>query len=49
VARFTPVATHLPEAPRHWQALFARAFAHEPARRPQSVEMLLSELQAALS
>jgi hypothetical protein len=25
------------------------AFAHEPARRPQSVEILLSELQAALS
>ena len=49
VARFTPVDTHLPEAPRHWQALFASAFAHEPARRPQSVEILLSELQAALS
>ena len=49
VARFTPVATHLPEAPQHWQAMFASAFAHEPARRPQSVEILLSELQAALS
>ena len=49
VARFTPVATHLPEAPQHWQALFARAFAHEPARRPQSVEILLSELHAAFS
>ena len=49
VARFTPMATHLPEAPQHWQTLFASAFAHEPARRPQSVEILLSELQAALS
>jgi eukaryotic-like serine/threonine-protein kinase len=49
VARFTPMVTHLPEAPQHWQTLFASAFAHEPAQRPQSVEILLSELQAALS
>ncbi len=49
VAKFTPVATHLPEAPQHWQALFESAFAHEPARRPQSVEILLSELHTALS
>lgn len=49
VAKFTPVATHMPEAPRHWQALFASAFAQEPARRQQSVQILLSELQTALT
>ena len=49
VARFTPVATHLPEAPQSWQGLFERTFASEPTRRPQSAETFLSELQSALS
>jgi len=48
VAKFTPVATHRPEAPQSWQALFERAFAPEPTRRPQSAETFLSELQSIL-
>jgi serine/threonine-protein kinase len=48
VAKFTPVTTHLPEAPQSWQELFERALAIEPTRRPQSAETFLSELQSAL-
>jgi tRNA A-37 threonylcarbamoyl transferase component Bud32 len=48
VARFTPVSVHLPEAHRSWQELFEHAFAHDLARRPQSVETFLSELHRAL-
>ena len=49
VARFTPVAAHLREAPRSCQKLFERTFAHEPAQRPHSAGPFLSELQRALS
>jgi len=49
VARFSPVAAHLPEAPRLWQGFFEHSFAPDPAERPQSVQMLFSELQSALS
>jgi hypothetical protein len=48
VAKFTAVATHLPEAPQSWQQFFERTFAPEPTRRPQSSETFFSELQSAL-
>src|SRR5713226_2594817 len=48
-AKFTPIAVHLSEVSPSCQEFFDRTFAHEPARRPQSVEVFLSELQNALS
>lgn len=48
VAKFTPMTTHLPEAPQSWQELFERTFASQPNRRPQSAETFLSELQSTL-
>jgi tRNA A-37 threonylcarbamoyl transferase component Bud32 len=47
VARFTPIATNLPEASPSWQELFNRAFARETAQRLQSAESFFSELQRA--
>lgn len=49
VARFAPVAAHLPEAPRRWQEFFEHSFTFDPAKRPQSVPIFLSELRGALS
>jgi len=49
VARFTPIATNLPEAPPSWQDFFNRAFAHETAQRPQSAVAFFSEFQRAVS
>lgn len=48
VAKFTPVTTHLPDAPQSWQEFFERTFATEPTRRPQSAETFLSDLQSIL-
>jgi serine/threonine-protein kinase len=47
--RFTPVANHLPDAPMRWQEFFERVLALEPARRPNSALMFLSELERALA
>jgi tRNA A-37 threonylcarbamoyl transferase component Bud32 len=47
-ARVTPVAAHLPEAPRSCQELFERTFAQDAAQRPQAARTFLSELQGAL-
>jgi tRNA A-37 threonylcarbamoyl transferase component Bud32 len=47
--RFAPVATHLPDSPACWQEFFARTFALERNRRPNSVRIFFSELERALS
>ncbi len=47
--RFTPVDTHLAEAPDRWQEFFARAFALDPAQRPDSAQAFISELQRTLT
>jgi serine/threonine protein kinase len=49
VARFAPVAAHLPDAPRRWQEFFEHYFAFDPTKHPQSIPMFLSELRGALS
>lgn len=46
--RFTPLATHLPEAPAPWQGFFARALALERAGRPDSAHTFFAELERAL-
>ncbi len=46
--RFKPLDQHLPDAPARWQELFARAFAREPAHRPNSARAFLVELEHAL-
>jgi tRNA A-37 threonylcarbamoyl transferase component Bud32 len=47
--RFAPVATYLPDSPAYWQEFFARTFARERDRRPNSARMFFSELERALS
>jgi eukaryotic-like serine/threonine-protein kinase len=46
--RFKPVDQHLPDAPARWHELFTRAFALEPADRPNSARAFLAELEHAL-
>jgi serine/threonine protein kinase len=46
--RATPVAEHLPGAPRAWQAFFDSALAPERARRPASASEFLRQLEAHL-
>jgi serine/threonine protein kinase len=46
--RATPVADHLPGAPRAWQAFFDSALAPERARRPASASEFLRQLEAHL-
>jgi len=41
-----PLAAYLPEAPPRWQEFFEGTFAPEPARRPASAEMFLTEFQS---
>jgi hypothetical protein len=48
-ARFTPVTSYEPQAPRAWQELFERTLALDPACRPQSAEKFLDESQHALA
>ena len=48
-ARCAPVATHLPAAPAGAQALFARAFAVDPADRPGSAAALLRGFEQGFS
>ena len=40
---------HLPAAPGHWEEFFARAFALDPADRPTTARMFLSQLGRAFS
>lgn len=47
--RFARVATHLPDSPACWQEFFARTFALERDRRPNSARIFFSELERALS
>lgn len=46
---FSPVATHLPDAPTRWQEFFARAFSLNLPTRPASAQMFFAELERALS
>jgi serine/threonine-protein kinase len=46
---FTPLATYLPGVLGCWQEFFARSFAPEPERRPQSASALFTELECALA
>jgi hypothetical protein len=46
--RFTPVSTHLPDAPRTLEPFFTRALAQTAAERPPSAPHLLAELEQAL-
>jgi len=48
-ANFTPISKHLPAAPGHWEEFFARAFALDPADRPTTARMFLSQLGRAFS
>ena len=48
-ASFTPVSKHMPEAPRRWEEFFAQAFALDPADRPTSARMFISQLGRAFS
>ncbi len=47
--RFTPLATHLPEAPAEWQQFFGRALSPQTAERPQSAEDFFSALRKAFA
>jgi serine/threonine protein kinase len=47
VVPFTPVAKHIPQASKSWQALFEHSFTRELSDRHDSAEAFLSELQSA--
>jgi tRNA A-37 threonylcarbamoyl transferase component Bud32 len=49
MGRLTPLATYLQGAPVRWQQFFDRAFDVDPARRPNSAQIFLSELERALT
>jgi hypothetical protein len=42
--RFTPLSTHLPDAPAEWQQFFERALDPKTAVRPQSAKEFVSAL-----
>jgi tRNA A-37 threonylcarbamoyl transferase component Bud32 len=46
---FTPVPTHLAEAPEAWQRFFERALSADAQKRPGSAPALLAELRKALA
>lgn len=45
--RFTPLSTHLPEAPAEWQQFFEQALSPKTAARPQSAKEFVSTLGKA--
>ena len=45
---FTPLSTHLPDAPAEWQQFFERALSPHTAARPQSAKEFVSDLGKAL-
>jgi len=46
--RFTPLSTHLPDAPAEWQKFFDRALSPKTSDRPQSAKEFASTLGNAL-
>jgi len=44
---FTPLSTHLPDAPAEWQQFFERALSPKTAVRPQSAKEFVSDLRKA--
>lgn len=46
---FVPLPAKLEQAPARWQEFFARAFATDPQRRPQTAHEFFSELERILS
>jgi serine/threonine-protein kinase len=46
---WTPIAEYVPSAPPVVQEFFARAFATDPTKRPQSARAFVGQLEAALS
>jgi len=47
--RFTPLSTHLPEAPAEWQQFFERALNPQSSARPQSAKEFVSTLRKAFA
>jgi hypothetical protein len=47
--RFTPIHTHLPDAPERLQAFFVGALALDPSRRPNRAPLLVADLERALA
>jgi tRNA A-37 threonylcarbamoyl transferase component Bud32 len=47
--RFTPIDTHLPDAPGRLQEFFLGALALDPSRRPTRAPLLVADLQRALA
>jgi len=47
--RFTPLSTHLPDAPAEWQQFFERALSPQTTARPQSVAEFVSILGKAFA
>jgi eukaryotic-like serine/threonine-protein kinase len=47
--RFTPLFTHLPDAPAEWQQFFERALSPKTAVRPQSAKEFVSTLGEAFA
>lgn len=46
---FTPVNTHVPEAPARWQKFFEHTLAPEPGHRPRSASLFVAEFESALA
>src|SRR5580700_978610 len=47
--RFTPLSTHLPDAPAEWQRFFERALSPKTAVRPQSAKEFVATLGTAFA
>jgi hypothetical protein len=47
--RFTPLSTHLPDAPAEWQQFFERALSPKTSVRPQSAKEFVSALGKAFA
>ncbi len=47
--RFTPLSTHLPDAPSEWQQFFERALSPKTATRPQSAKEFVTTLGKAFA
>jgi len=47
--RFTPLSSHLPDAPAEWQEFFERALNPKMTVRPQSAREFLTALESAFA